>query len=68
MLPVGGAAVVQSTNTNKVLTPIIYQLTMSHLMIYFTYLERRNNYGVFKELAAFEFQSNRVASYVVKGP
>jgi len=59
---------VQTTSINKVRTLIFYQLTMSVLVIDFTYLEGRDYDIVFKELAAVDFQSNRVASYVFKRP
>jgi len=65
---VGGAAVVQTTNINKVRTLIFYQLTMSLLVIDFTYLEGRDGDILVKEFAAVDFQSNRVASYVFKRP
>ena len=58
----------QTTNINKVRTFIFYQLTMSLLVIDFTYLEGRNGDIVIKELAAVDFQSNSVASYVFKRP
>jgi len=40
---------------------------MSVLVIDFTYLEGRDGDIVVKELAAVDFQSNRVSSYVFKG-
>jgi len=52
----------------KVSSLIFYQLTMSLLVIDFTYLEGRYSDIVVKELAAVDFHSNSVASYVFKRP
>jgi len=59
---------VRTANTNEVRTLIFYQLTMSHLMIDFAYLEGRDNDIVVKGLVDVDLQSNRVASYVFKRP
>jgi len=59
---------VQTTNMNKVGTFIFYQLTMSLLVIDFTYLVGRDGDVVVKELAAVDFHSNRVASYLFNRP
>ena len=67
--PVGGAAaVVQTTNINKVRTLIFYQLTMCLLVIDISYMEERDGDIVVEELAAVDFHSNRVASYLFKRP
>ena len=58
----------QAANINKVCRLIFYQLTMPVLVIDFTYLEGRDGDIVVKELAAVDFQSNRVESYVFKRP
>jgi hypothetical protein len=59
---------VQVTGINKGTYTDIYQSAMSPLMIDFTYLGGRDNDLVVKELAAVEFHSNRVSSYVIKRP
>jgi len=59
---------VQTTNINKVSTLIFYQLTVSLLVIDFTNLEGRDGDIAVKELAAVDFQGNRVASYLFKRP
>jgi len=51
--------VVKATIINKVCTVIFYQLTMSLLLIDFTYLEGRDFDIVVKELPAVDFQSSR---------
>ena len=45
-----------------------YQSTMSLLVIDFTYLEGKDGEILAKELAAADSLSNRVSSYVYKGP
>jgi len=58
----------QTTDINKVRTVIFYQLTMSLLVIDFTYLEGRDGDIVVKELSVVDFHSNSVASYLFKRP
>ena len=58
----------QTTNISKVHTLIFYQLTMSLLVIDFTYLEGRDSNIVANELATVDFHSNSVASYLFKRP
>ena len=58
----------QTTDINKVRTVIFYQLTMSLLVIDFTYLEGRDSDIVVKDLGAVDFHSNRVTSYLFKRP
>ena len=62
-----GAAAAVVQDTNVVYRHIFYQSTMSFLVIDFTYLEGRDGDIVVKELAAVDFQSNRVSSHVFKG-
>jgi len=54
---------VQTTNINKVRTHIL-----SVDNVDFTYLKGRDGDFVVKELAAVDFQSNRVASYLFRRP
>ena len=58
----------QTTTINKVRRLICFQLKMSLLVIDFTYLEGRDVDIVVKDLAAVDFHSNSVASYVFKRP
>ena len=58
----------QTTDINKVRTFIFYQLTMSFLVIDFTYLEGRDGDIVVKEFSVVDFHSNSVASYLFKRP
>jgi len=51
---------VQTTNINKVRTLTFYQLTLSLLVIDFTYLEGSDCDIVVKVLAAVDFHSSRV--------
>ena len=55
----------QTTNINTVRTVIFYQLTVSLLVIDFTNLEGRDGDIVVKELAAVDFHSTRIASYLL---
>jgi len=59
---------VQTTNINKVRTLVYHQLTMPLFVIDFTYFQGRDGDIIVKELAALDFRSNRVASYVFKRP
>jgi len=59
---------VQTTNISKVHTLIFYQLTMSLIVIDFTYLEGRDSDIVVKDLGAVDSHSNRVTSYLFKRP
>ena len=58
----------QTTNINKVRTIIFYQLTMSVLVIDFTYLQGRDCDIEVKDMAAVDFHSNSVVSYLFKRP
>ena len=57
-----------TTNISKVRTLIFCQLTMSLLVTDFTYLEGKDGDIVVKELAAVDFLSNRLGSYLLKRP
>ena len=62
MRPVGGAAVVQTADINKVTYIQTYQSTVSFIVIDFTSLEGRDNEIAVKELAVAVSHINRVSS------
>ena len=67
--PFGAAvAVVQVADINKGRFPPDYQSVMSLLLIDYTFLEGRDDELVVKDLASYDFHTNRAFLYILKRP